>query len=401
MGVTTEQLLEAFKNILLQRGEEISANTYDNLGIPRPSRKTLQRRTGLPWSELKASVLPDTTDAKRMHLVRQNKDLFGKLEKQRDIAQVFIDNCLAGMDKISFHPAKIPKKLKTKENLECHALRSDAHVGEYIDAEWVQGISHYDSETYKKRVDRWVQKLILFRTQDHVSLGLNKLVLYYLGDQVTGENIFRGQPFYLDLSLTDQLFYSLEVETNSILALASEYPEIEIFCVLGNHGRPGMKGQNHHKTNFDYIFYRALQKALERQKNVKVFVSESPSMLVQNGRFIFMLNHGDNAKGWNGIPFYGLERMFRRLPGLYDMIINYELVAHHHQPANLSDKILMNGSLVGGSDLSINKMGLTNLPSQKIFYFHHEKGINRESNLYLADAVKLEPDKNGIFTAYK
>ena len=35
----------------------------------------------------------------------------------------------------------------------------------------------------------------------------------------------------------------------------------------------------------------------------------------------------------------------------------------------------------------------------KIFYFDKDKGINRESNLYLADPVRLTPDENGIYTA--
>ena len=83
-----------------------------------------------------------------------------------------------------------------------------------------------------------------------------------------------------------------------------------------------------------------------------------------------------------------------------NMLIDYELCAHHHQPANLADKILMNGTVVGGSDLSINKMGVTNLASQKIFYFHPRYGINRESNINLSDEVVLRPDDNGIFTHY-
>jgi len=304
------------------------------------------------------------------------------------------------MAKCRFQPAKIPRKEQSKENLESHALRSDAHVGEYLDAKWVQGISHYDANTYKERAEKWAEKMILFRDQDKRSLGLNKLVLNFLGDQCGGESIYKGQAFYLDLHLVDQLFFSIEVETNCILALAQVYPEIEIFCVLGNHGRVGVPGQHSRRTNFDYLFYHGLKTALVQQKNVKVYISESPSMIVAHGKFIFLLNHGDAAKSWMGIPYYGLERMFRRLPGLYNMMIHYELCAHHHQPASIADKVFLNGSMVGGSDLSINRMGLTNLPSQKLFYFHPEKGINRESNLYLAKPVVLEPDESGIYTAY-
>lgn len=395
-------MLEAFKRVLQQVGFDVSANTYDRLEIPKPNRRTIERRLDRSWAELKSLVFDDgTSNTTHDALINQNNTLLNRLEKERDLTQIFVNNCLAAIAKLKIQPIEIPKKENSKEKLDLHALRSDAHVGEYLDKDWVQGLSHYDSNTYEKRVNRWVEKLITFREQDKNSLSLNKLIINHLGDQVTGEAIFKGQSFYLDLSLTDQLFYSVEVESNAVLTLAKYFPEVEIFAVVGNHGRPGKKGANHRRTNFDYIFYRSLKQTLENQKNVKVYVSESPSMVVQHGDFTFLLTHGDAARGWMGIPFYGLERMFRRLPNLYNMMIHYQLCGHHHQPANIGDsKILLNGSLVGGSELSINRIGLSNLPAQKIFYFDKKHGINRETNIHLADPVILDPDENGIYTAH-
>lgn len=396
----SEEALEGLRRILLEHGEDISRHDYNQIRVAgKPGSSALARLFG-SWNEAKEKALPDSTDAKKQYLVKQNRKLIDKVEYHRNIAQVFVDNCLGAIERISFRPVPVPiKEKRTKENLEFHALRSDAHVGELVDEKMVQGISTYSTNTYIERLDKWKEKVIDFRYQDKRSLGLNKLVLHYLGDQVTGEQIFKGQPFYIDLSLTDQLFTALERETNVILALAKIFPEVEIFCVVGNHGRPGNKGQHHQRTNFDYIFYRSLKAALKHQKNVKVYVSESPSMIVTHGEKIFLLNHGDTAKGWMGIPWYGLERQFRRLPGLYNMIIDYEFVAHHHQAANIADKMIMNGSMIGGSDLSINKMGLTDIASQKIFYFHGKHGINRESNLRLSEKVKLIPDERGIYTS--
>ena len=399
-----KDLLKQFKSVLEKVGHTISANAYDQLAIDRPPRRTLERQFGVSWNELKTKALNEfpSVDTTYQALLGQNRSLLKRIEKERDITNAFINNCLAAIARMDIKPVPIPKKEVGTEDLQAHALRSDAHVGEYLDRDWVQKISHYNAETYEKRIgERWTDRMITFREQDKRSLGLNELVIHHLGDQVTGESIYKGQAFYLDLHLTDQLFYSVEVETKALLSLAQVYPKIEIFCIAGNHGRPGKKGENHHKTNFDYLFYRALKQALAPQKNIKVYVSESTSMIVQHGNFIFMLTHGDAAKGWMGIPFYGLERMFRRLPGLYNMIIHYLLCGHHHQPAAIGDsKILLNGSVVGGSELSINKMGLTNLPSQKLFYFDKKHGINRETDLHLDDPVILTPDDSGIFTTW-
>jgi|GEM_PF-3868794 len=399
---TKDLQLEQFKSVLEKCGYTIVANVYDKLQMPKPSRRTLERKYG-SWNELKAKALDmeSTTfsDSAHIALANQNKSLLSKIDKERNITQAFINNCLAAIAKMNIKPVNVPKREIKTEDLEAHAMRSDAHVGEFLEPSLVQNLNIYNKDAYKRRVGRWVKKLILFREQDKRSLGLNKLVIHHLGDQVTGESIYKGQAFYLDLNLTDQLFLSVEVEANAILELAKYFPKVEIFTVTGNHGRPGAYGMNHKKTNFDYLFYKSLKQTLAHQKNVSVYVSESPSMVVQHGNFIFLLNHGDASKGWMGIPFYGLERMYRRLPSLYNMMVHYQLSAHHHQPANIGDsKILLNGSLVGGSELSINRMGLTNLPSQKLFYFDKNHGINRETNLHLKDPVELKADDKGIFT---
>ena len=401
MAKTTEELLDDFKAVLLTHGTGISQSDYDKLNVPsKPGASTMKRRTDKSWTELKIFVLGETEDPQKVYLIQQNKKLLKELDKMRQVNRVIIDNCLAAMAKISFRASNIPKREKGgADEQDLFALRSDAHVGAKVDKKWVAGINIYDADTYFKRAWMWAEMLVKFREQDKKSHNLNKLVLNFLGDQITGEKIYPGQTFQLDMYLTDQIFHSIETEVNIVLYLAKHFPEIEVFCVLGNHGRVGRPGEYHYKSNFDYIFYKAFKMALKNQKNVKVFVSESPTMLVQHGNKNFVLNHGDSVKGWAGIPFYGIERQFRKLTGLHNITVDYELMAHFHNPSTLSNQVFINGSLVGGDELSINKMGLNTLPCQKIFYFHKGKGmINRESSIYLDVKRIPEVDTNGIYT---
>ena len=404
-----EDLRLKFRGALERMGWDITPDNYDAQRMDHePSRRTLSRKTGKGWALLKEWAAsgelptPDEPDETNRFaaILAENQRLGKSLSKARDISQVIIDCCLTEIAKLKIAPVQIPRRETATENLEFHLMRSDAQVGQYTDARWVQGVSRYDSHIYECRVNKLAEKVSLFREQDHRSLGLNKLVVYHLGDQVEGEGIFKGQPFAIDLPGVEQLFHSLRVEAGFVLFLASIFPEVEIFCVPGNHGRPGRKGDNHPKTNFDYVFYRLLQMTLERQENVKVYVSESPSMLVRQGEFNCLLNHGDNATSWNGIPYYGLDRVAKRVHELYGMVINYNFCGHHHTPCNLADRVIMNGCLPGGSDFSVNRLTVATRPSQKIFYFDKDHGINRESNLYLAEPAKMEADENGIFTAY-
>jgi len=221
-----------------------------------------------------------------------------------------------------------------------------------------------------------------------------------LGDIVNGELIYRGQSWFTDAVLVDQLMAGTEIYIDIILLLAQYFPKIELYCVIGNHGRHGNKGDAHPRSNFDYLFYRMIQRALRPQKNVTVYVNESPTMIIDHGEFTFALNHNDSVKGWNGIPYYGLDRQARRLNGLYNMTIDYKLGGHFHTPAELNNETYLNGTVVGGNDLSINKMMVATRPSQKIFYFDPKHGIHRVTNLFLADKITMESDLNGIYTSY-
>lgn len=401
--------LEAFRRII-EANPNISSLEYDTLICAewKPSRRVMCREYGCTWKGLVALAMGSEAPNKEKQeqpqgyqcLIRQVDQYRKEAAKAKDMGQVIYDACVTNLASLKINPVKVPGHVHAQENQEFHLLRSDAQVGQVTDAAWTQGISRYNAEIYEDRIDTLLEKAILFKRQDEASLGLNKLVIHHLGDQVEGEGIFRGQAFAIDLCGVDQLFRSVEVEGRFLLTLAGVFEEIEVYCVPGNHGRPGGKGDNHPRTNFDYMFYKILALSLRDQPNIKFFISESPSMLVEFGKFLFLLNHGDVAKGWGGIPYYGLDRMANRVTQLYGKIIHYNLCGHHHTPCNLADKVLMNGCIPGGSDLSVNRLLAASRPSQKCFYFDPEHGINRESNLYLDEPVALKPDHNGIYTAY-
>lgn len=399
--IIQQKLLNIITEILLIHGTDLSQAQYNKIEYSgKPSISTLYRHIG-DWDTVKMLATQGNTPNVPTEVFKSdNEKLMKQLVHQRNMNAVIIEHCLKAISGCSFSPAKVPKPERVLNEQEFFAMKSDDHCGEIVDPAWVQGVSEYNSNIFKERLEIWTQKVLTFRDQDKKSLGLNKLVLNFLGDHVTGETVFKGQAFFIDLCVIDQLLLCVEQYTSAILALAESFPKIEIFCVQGNHGRIGKKGDNHPRSNFDYLFFRMLQTALRLQPNVKVFVNESPTMIVKHGNFVFCLNHNDDTRGWNGIPYYGLDRKARRLGDLYGMMIHYKLGGHFHSPANLNDETLLNGTMVGGSDLSVNSMRVATRPSQKIFYFDREHGIHRESNLYLADKTVLTADDNGIFTSY-
>ncbi len=421
---TDEELLGYLADVMSKHGSDISKAKFSAL----PNRKYSvypysdrwgnwgqAKRHAIAWAQEKGvtiligeeekyiipSEIEDVTLTSYTELLETNTMLAKQLSREKKKTKMIVDACMIGMSKINTEfVTSVGSEVKASENLEFHALRSDAQVGETVDKDEVQGVSEYNSEIYAERLERWGDKIELFKKQDQRSLGLNKLVVAHLGDQIEGETVYAGQSFYIDQPAVDQLFLSVELEARQLLRLAGLFSRVEVFCVPGNHGRLGVKGQMHKRTNMDYIFYKVLKMTLQHQSNIRIYVSESPGMIVKHGEFVFAYKHGDHIRSYVGLPYYGLERDYHRMQVLYNMRIHYEFVAHFHQPANIKDNIFINGAMPGGSDLSINVMTQSNRPSQTIFYFDHKEGINRETKLYLADLPKFEADKQGIFTAH-
>jgi len=406
MAWTKDELAKrAYEIFDKEIGWDAGTDAWDKLNVTdKPARCTLVSMFGAgSWRDLKNVVRDycfDASETTTEYLSQTNDQLKSKLKKQQNLNHIMIDTFRAELSRINFSPSTIPPLEKTKPDLAFHVLRSDDQVGEVVDKNMVQGIGEYNTPVFIDRINRLAERICVFREQDKNSLGLNKLVIHMLGDMVEGETIYKGQAYFIDLPVIEQLAVALRENVNFILTMASAFPQVEIFAVMGNHGRVGGKGDNHPRTNFDNILYMMMQMALEKQKNVKMFVSYSPTMLVRHGNFNFALNHNDDVKSYMGTPYYGLERKARRLSDLFGMTVHYKVGGHFHTPANLGDETIMNGTLVGGSELSINKMNVSSRPCQKIFYFDDKHGINRESNLYLDEPVVLTADENGIYTSY-
>lgn len=335
-------------------------------------------------------------------LERQVDQLRAQVEKGKQVARQVYEAVAANITKLHIASVPVPRKHNAIHPQDMHGLRSDAHVGETVDKTFVQGVASYDVATYKKRHQSWVEMFLQFYNEDK-HIGIEKAVINWLGDQVTGELVYATQGHHVDVGVVDQLMETIRTEVTGLLMLAREIPQIDIYCVPGNHGMiGGKKSLLHYRSNMDYLFYQILRDALRHQPNINVYVSESPTMLVQHGKYNFCLQHGTNFGGSSmGIPFYGMDRVARRLPKLYNMPIHYLLAGHIHQPANIDNGyIITNGSMMGGSDLSVNKMFLASAPSQKIFLFDKNHGVHRETNIYLDEMPQLTADCNNIYTSY-
>jgi hypothetical protein len=338
-------------------------------------------------------------------LVKRIKTLEAEKNKRESLVSTLCDYFDQIIPSIKVKPVKVAGSVKGKNDLQMHLLLSDLHGFSKIDPESTQGLGSYNLKIFEQRLNCLVEKIVLFKEEDKNSQGLNRLIVHGLGDYVESEGIFPSQAHSIEASATDQVVGVAERLSSMFLTLCKYFTEIEISSVTGNHGRIGGKnGGLHDNFSLDFLVMYITSLLLKNSgmSNIKTFVTHSPMLLSKRGRFIFLIEHGDAVSSYNSLPWYGMERRHMRLEELYKLSIDFHIMGHYHQAGEINaGQILVNGSLPGGSNLSINRMGTSALPMQKIFYFSDKHGINRTTNLILSEFPDLKPDKNGFLTPNK
>lgn len=171
--------------------------------------------------------------------------------------------------------------------------------------------------------------------------------------------------------------------------------------ITGNTGRPGT---HHPRTNFDYFLYRLLQTRFADIKQLEFYIAECPIMLYtlpEAPNWTHLITHGDEVNRYMGTPFYGIQRDHGKYTQMAGMNIHFWHSGHGHSGAKIDipfGQQIVNGSFVGGSELSIFKMKTRNQPKQSLFGFNNTRGITWQRDIQLEPHKKLEKSDQGIFT---
>jgi len=296
----------------------------------------------------------------------------------------------------------------------CFLKMSDVHVGERVLSAETSGLSEYSFDMFKHRCDEYVNAVdsivngILRR-----AYPIRHAYLNILGDLTTGEAVFPKQMARIDRDLHHQIIEGAYYLSHVVRFLSSQFTTLTVQMVPGNHGK-----QRETTLNTDVVLYEMLAVLLRDQPNIKWVLSDSPllgfyldgnvadrigfdfqdSDLLWN----FLLAHGSEALSWQGIPYYGLDRMHSRLTVTAGIIWDTIFAGHHHRQASLENVELI-GSWLGGTGYSVDKMQSASRPMQKLFGFHPKKGLTFRYPLYLGDRPRLtipEDPTSGVYTPH-
>ena len=399
------------------------------LGIPR---KTMQKflKTGLPptrgaMTEPTATVELDPEapvsrdpDAANLTYYRRRSDYLEKeCARLQDSYHIMGETFDTMLRKRGPAPAVKPYVQPAKRDLADEELTmifiSDVHVGEKVVAADTAGMSTYSLETFVERCQRYKDTLSSL-VDGHLRkvYPLRKAFVPILGDITTGEDVFPMQPARIDRLLQEQITEGAYHLSELLRFIAGMFEEVWVYMVPGNHG-----GTKTTTLNADRLCYTMMAMALRNQENLHPIISDSPYCGIYVDKSLGIMDwpedaadecwnllfmHGQQARGWGGIPYYGLDRVRHKITTTTGIVWDKVYAGHHHTAAETAGWTLV-GSWVGGTDYSMGTMQAVSRPTQLIQGLHPKMGPTWSFDVYLGDQPKITKEHEaapGVYTPH-
>jgi hypothetical protein len=337
-------------------------------------------------------------EAQNKALKSENKKLKAHLMNQEEL----VDRIVAESTE-PLPPPSFEMKLRKRTDKPKRAIMLpifDCQYGAFVRAtDTVGNIGGFDADIFSHRVDVYIEKQT--KTMEDYAAGhaIEELVIPIGGDTVEGDEIFAGQEWQLCLDPPAQVMGVRNHLARIIHALMEAGAELGVQSVSllltpGNHGRVGGRRTGARPTsyNWDIMVYHLLEEMLANYP-IRTFAIEPAGncLFDVKGNLCSMI-HGDEVRGWGGLPFYGLTRHDAKMIRTLNVIPEYVFLGHHHQPASIPigyGEHLMSGNWVGASSLS--KIVGSNCPSQWFFGISEEWGVCDRSLIYLDERRKPTP----------
>lgn len=270
------------------------------------------------------------------------------------------------------------------------ALWSDWHWGEVVDPGQINNVNAYNIEIAHRRARRLVERTIYLLRSHVVKPEYPGIVVCLGGDMVTGD-IHDELTETNDAPIMPTVVDLFGVLTWALRTLADEFGRVFVVGVTGNHGRITKKPRNKNRnfTNFDWLLYRFLMEAFDGDARVSFMVPNGPDALFRVYGVRYLLTHGDQTKGGDGIigPIGPITRGHKRKAArnsAIDLAYDVMLCGHWHTEFH-SARTIVNGTLKGYDEYANAQNFDFEPPRQLLWLTHPEHGITLRMTVHLDD----------------
>lgn len=254
----------------------------------------------------------------------------------------------------------------------------------------------FSVDVFDKRLERWVDGVTGIMGKRANGYRFEELIIPFGGDHVEGDEIFAGQAWQLALDPPRQVWELAERMDDAIARVIKFAKEelgvqhVALYGITGNHGKVGGKrgGARPATYNWDWLFLKILFDKLREQPVDEFAIEPGGALFFRCAGHEFQAIHGDQIRGWGGLPFYGLTKFDGRSIRLHSTIYRYLLMGHHHQPAEIPNgagETIVSGDWVGANNLS-GMMTAASRPQQKVIFVSDKWGVMGSERIYFTEA---------------
>lgn len=269
---------------------------------------------------------------------------------------------------------------------------SDWHWGEVVRSKEIGGVNDFNLNIAHKRARLLVERCIDLCFNHMVNPQYPGIVFVLGGDMVSGD-IHDELRETNELPTLPTLVNLLDVLIWCIGTLADKFGKVFVPCVAGNHGRTSRKPRYKFRaeTNYDWLLYTLLEKHFVGDKRVQFFVPAAPDALFSVHATRFLLTHGDQFRGGDGMigalgPIIRGDHRKRTKASQVNQEYDVMLLGHWHQYCHLG-RVIVNGALKGYDEYA-NGNGFSFEPAQQALWVVHPKhGITFRMPVILQDSI--------------
>lgn len=327
-----------------------------------------------------------TAEERLTKVIDDNNKLKQLLKESQKESALF--KFLSGVIKESTPVAKVAPYIqslrKTTITESAILLLSDLHADQEIKPCRVQNLEDYNFDVACRRAERIVEVTRSHLIENMHNYNFERLYVFGLGDYVNGQIHGATEHSKWKNSIKNSMATG-ELISQMILELSQDFPQIVFCSVAGNHGRfTPKKDFRSSQNNWDYLTasyaVSRLDKLIEEGR-LEYVIPDAWSAGIEIYGYNFVLNHGDDIKSWNSLPFYGIERKTRRLTaigGITGIIPNYYIFGHFHTGVvqqHTTGEIFINGSFNATDEYALESLGAYSEPMQLLMGIHPKYGV--------------------------
>lgn len=317
-------------------------------------------------------------------------------DEKKTVVEQLVDVIRSEITPFEPRPLRMAPDRAAQFEVDAAVSLTDEHGDEVVTGPATWGLERYNYDVFRIRLARWARVTAAYLTHHLPRYKFERLWVHKLGDATHGNLHLPGQKYRNHFGNDLRAAVAVgEAEAEAIAWLAEVVPQVIVVCVSGNHPRQTAKkdyGDPH--DNLDFIVASTIEFCLRKyidEGRVSVFAPRAWSAYTSIRGWTNALNHGDDAKGTWGIPWYGFARHEARVQAAVATVgerIDYFWYGHYHTDVGVSDngaRALHSGAFTRTDDFALVKMRAFNEPSQLLEIFDDAYGRIIEVPLYLRD----------------